>query len=701
METGRIFLIDGMHCASCTQKIEDRLLKLRGVKKACVNLATRRATVLGDADRVKIFRAIRELGYEPRELNDEVSNAVDLVFRFQVALVFTIPIVLIAMSMFRSGWSDWLQLMLTLPVVWAGRDFFLTALRLGKRFSANMDTLVALGTGAAIAFSLYSLFWGRSELYFESAAVIITLIILGRLLEDRAKGRAAEAIRKLMSLAPSKARVLQNGQEVEIDTQAIAVGDIVVLRPGESVPVDGIVTDGASSVNESALTGESTSIAKQVGDSVWAATINLDGRIAMRAHKIGADTVLQKIIRLVESAQSSKAPIQRLADVVSRKFVPVVLVIAGLTLVFWLSAGHGWEKSVLSAVAVLVIACPCALGLATPTAVLVGTGRAAEIGVVIRNAESLELAQNINVLVFDKTGTLTLGKPEVSDAWFKPGKDSDHLKSIIASVEMASEHPLARAIVEYCGSARRVPISTFRAVAGQGAEADVSGQQVRIGNAQFLGIESLDGPVNDQVERYRAQGKTVSFCAIDGEVSALFALSDAIRPQALVALNHIRRLGIHTVMASGDNRTTALEVAQELGIDEVVAPCLPGDKANLVKKLQDDGKIVGMVGDGINDAPALAQADVSFALGTGTDIALETASVALLKGDISRVALAIELSARTVTIIRQNLFWAFVYNIVAIPFAAFGWLNPMVAAAAMALSSISVVTNSLRLRRFR
>lgn len=689
-----------MHCASCAQKIENRLKTIPGVQSATVNLATRRAAVLGSVSTHQVFRAVEELGYHPSFTDRSDIESKTLWRRFWVALGFTTPVFILSMSMNNSWWIEWLQLFLTLPVLWAGRDFYATAHRLARHLSANMDTLVALGTSAAFAFSVYSLITGLHQLYFEGAAVIITLILLGRCLEDRAKGRAAAAIKSLLSLAPARSTILKDGQEIEIAASAISSGDTVVIRPGEAIPVDGVITSGRSSVNESMLTGESLPVTKVPGDSVWAATLNVDGRLAMRAEKVGADTVLQKIIRLVESAQSSKAPIQRLADSVSRRFVPAVLVVSFATLALWVSGGQGWEKAILSAVAVLVIACPCALGLATPTAILVGTGRAAELGIVIRNAESLELAQKIDVLVFDKTGTLTQGTAEITDAWVKEGAEES--LSFALTLESASEHPLARAIKQYCRAhdAHEMILSDFQVTPGLGVQGTISGQMVRMGNESFTEVSNLEPELKDRVNRYRAQGKTVVFLAVSGRLTALFGIADTIRPKAWVALNHIRRLGIHTVMASGDHRITAIDVAQELGIDEVIAPCLPSEKADLIKKLQVSGKIIGMVGDGINDAPALAQADVSFALGSGTDVALETASIALLKGDIARVGLAIELSDRTVGIIRQNLFWAFLYNVVAIPVAALGLLNPMVAAGAMALSSISVVANSLRLRKF-
>lgn len=696
------FDINGMHCASCAQKIEAGIKKLPGVENAVVNLATRRATVSGSVAMSSIFSVVRSLGYQP-VLKGELNDELDLVRRrFRLATLFTVPVFVLAMSMIHSPWSGWIQLLLSLPVVWAGRGFFVIALQLARRFSANMDTLVAIGTGAALSFSVYSLFRGSHDLYFEGADVIISLILMGRWLEERAKGNAAEAIRKLMALAPRRATLLKEDREMEVDVAEIIIGDLVVLRPGQSIPVDGTVEQGQSSADESMLTGESMPVPKRVSDNVWAATINLDGRIVMRAKKIGADTVLQKIIRLVESAQASKAPIQRLADQVSRKFVPVVIVIASVTFLSWLAGGADFEKATLIAVAVLVVACPCALGLATPTAVLVGTGRAAELGIVIRDAESLEMMHRIDTLVFDKTGTLTEGRPEVTEVSLAQGQHQLQVFVVVATLERASEHPLARAIANYCAQANTPvdAVTDFKAMSGEGAEGTVHGVFIRIGSDQYIGESRIPSEFLVKANRMRSQGQSVVFAEIDGAFVGLFAVADALRPQALVAIRRVKSLGIRTVMASGDNHTTAQEIAQELGIDEVVAPCLPHEKAALIVKYQNSGKIVGMVGDGINDAPALAQANVSFAVGTGTDIALETASIALLKGNISRVAMAIQLSDCTIRVIQQNLFWAFFYNIVAIPIAAAGYLNPMIAAGAMALSSVSVVTNSLRLRRF-
>ena len=690
-----------MHCSSCAQKIEKTLNELPGIESALINLATRRAKVVGKIPTEKIFTVIREIGYFPEFTDNSTQEIEKLWNQFWLATAFSVPISILAMTTQSTPFTEWLQLLLVIPVVWSGQSFFMTALRLAKRFSANMDSLVTIGTGAALIFSTYSLIKQSHTLYFEGAAVIITLVLLGRCLEGQAKGRAALAIRRLMTLAPSHTLRIKNNQEEEIEVSSIALGDHLVLRPGDSIPVDGTVIEGHSTVNEAMLTGESMPLPKKAGDFLWAATINIDGRLIMKAEKIGADTVLQKIIHLVDSAQSSKAPIQRMADVVSERFVPGVLGVAGATFIFWLMLGSGLETALLSAIAVLVVACPCALGLATPTAILVGTGRGAELGILIRNAESLELAQKINVLIFDKTGTLTEGRPEVTEILeIDPSKTEEHL-ALAMTLEGASEHPLAKAIVNYCKGegATLKKIENFRAAIGEGVEATIEGKNVKLGNDRFSSIEVLNPTQAAQIERLRTQGKSVVYLVVEGKLSLVFAISDPIRPQALVALSHIRQLEIHTIMATGDNKTTAYEVAQELGIDEVVAPCLPHEKAELVRKLQSQGQIVGMVGDGINDAPALAQADVSFALGSGTDVALETASIALLKGDIGRVGLAIELSNSTIRIIRQNLFWAFIYNLIAIPFAALGLLNPMVAAGAMAFSSISVVTNSLRLKR--
>jgi len=713
--------VDGMTCASCAARIEKVVGRVPGIRSVAVNFASGKATVDGDVTWAAVFAAVDRAGYRaidprPRPMtrgaDDPVARGAahlaELRRRLLVASVLTAPVFVISMADLMFPGAAIVQLVLTTPVVfWAGGDFFRVAWRLARHGSANMDTLIAIGAGAAYAYSVAMLVAGGAVmgLYFETAGVVVTLILLGKYLEDRAKTRAGDAIRSLAKLQPPTARVVRDGVEVDVPVEDVWLGDHVVVRPGERIPVDGKVTEGGSTVDESMITGESVAVSRGVGDAVIGATVNRTGRLLVEATRVGADTSLAHIIRMVEDAQGSKAPVQRLADEVAGKFVPGVLILAALTFVGWLLAGAGLVGALLPTVAVLVIACPCALGLATPTAIMVGTGKAAESGILVRSAQALERAQQIDVLLFDKTGTLTKGEPALTDLVLAPGctLGRDEVLGLLAAAERYSEHPLAEAIV---AAAKGLPVlagSDFEAVTGQGVRVVVEGGRVvLVGNRKLLtahgvdvgGLDALAGPIE-------AQGRTAMLAAVDGAPLAVVGVADTLKETSVAAVARHQGMGVRLIMATGDNPRTAAAIAKTVGIDEVLAEASPADKVALVKRLQAEGRVVGMVGDGINDAPALATADVSFAIGTGTDIAMEAASLTLIRGDIAKVATAIELSRATMRIIRQNLFWAFAYNVVGIPVAALGWLSPMVGSAAMAFSSVSVVTNALRLRRFR
>lgn len=727
--------ISGMTCANCAARIEKRLSKEPGVARASVNLATDSATVEfipGATDVSRLIEAIAALGYQAREseagsAKDAVQEARDAELRAQtvrliLAASLSLPL-LIAMAA-HTGPIDhpllhflnngWVQLALATPVQFiAGWPFYVDSYHNLKNRSANMSVLVATGTTAAYGYSLASLFAGERlgihGLYFETSAVLITLIILGKLLEARAKGRASEAIKRLLGLQPKTARVIREGQVMDIPVDEVLVGDLVVVRPGERIPVDGRIVEGSSAVDESMLTGESLPVEKQVGDEVIGATLNTYGSFTFVATKVGKETTLAQIIRIVEEAQGSKAPIQRLADVVSGYFVPAVVAAALLTFAGWLAWSGDITRALVNMTAVLVIACPCALGLATPTAVMVGTGLAAEHGILFKGGEHLEKAQSLTAIVLDKTGTITRGEPRLTDVRPAPGIESRELLALAAAAESRSEHPLAAAIVD--GAKARglsggdiAEPEGFAAIPGKGVRATVQGRAVLVGTRKFLEEEGVDtAPLEEDWKSLESEGKTVMAVAVDGRPAGLLAVADTVKPHAAEAIAALKARGLAVYMLTGDNARTAKAIARQVGIDEdhVLAEVLPEEKAAAVSRLKKEGHVVGMVGDGINDAPALAVSDLGFAMGSGTDIAMEAAGVALMKGDLRDLAAAIELSEATMRKIRQNLFWALIYNSLGIPLAALGYLSPILAGLAMALSSVSVVTNSTLLKRFR
>lgn len=767
--------IEGMSCAACARRIEKHVGKLAGVSAVSVNFATKVATVHYNAtqiDPAQIASAVEDIGYSaivpsrPRtdhQGHAQAANESDgspeghrahehaahtngesgLVRKIVIGAVFTLPLLVIVMShgsieAFNTPWINWVQLVLATPVVlWCGWSFYSSAWKGLKHFSANMDTLVALGTGAAYLYSIAATIFPAwftthasvssphaghvgfgalalqshpAPAYFEAAAVIIVLVQLGKFLESRATRRTTEAISRMVQMQPRTARVIRAGVESEVAIGSVMVGDGVLVRPGEKIPVDGTVEAGRSAADESMLTGESIPVEKSEGDSVFASTLNTTGALTVRVTKIGRETVLQQIVRLVRDAQGSRAPIAQLADTVSGIFVPVVLVLALLTFVAWMVVSSSEDRlslAIINAVSVLIIACPCALGLATPTAIMVGTGVGARRGILIKNGHALQTASKITALVLDKTGTITLGHPEVNEVRAVGSFSEVELLRLAASAERHSEHPIASAIVRRAierGAVLAEPMD-FHALPGQGVSADVAGRRVVIGNARLFESLGVSFSQREVFEAMENQGQTVVLVAVDSQHAGVIALADSIRPESRKAIAQMKSIGLRVVMLTGDNSKAAHRVAELVGIHEVHAQVLPKDKAEVVERLQSEGNVVGMVGDGVNDAPALARADVGMAVGAGTDIAMHAADITLMRSDLRSVPEAIALSRATMRTIKQNLGWAFVYNLIGVPIAAgvlypfTGWLlSPMFASAAMAFSSVSVVTNSLRLR---
>jgi P-type Cu+ transporter len=751
---------DSARPAGSSHQLEKHLMRQGGVSRASFNLGTMEVRVeyLPGATEVrKIRQAIEEFGYRVREVSGSGSEEAaadseqaarleeykDLRRKFWTAAALSVPVLVIAMSHGRIPFLDfagvnWLQLALTTPVVfYSGWQFYRGAWAAFRHRAADMNTLIAVGTGAAYLYSVAATIApaffstvashegmegmsatdaaARSPVYFEAASVIIALILLGRVLESRAKGRTGDAIRRLIGLQPKTARVRRDGIERDIAVEEVVPGDVLIVRPGEKIPVDGVVESGASAVDESMLTGESLPVEKREGDVVFGATLNKTGSFSFKATKVGKDTALQQIVKLVSDAQGSKAPIARTADVISGIFTPVVICIAIATFVVWFvlaPTDSRFTMALVNAVSVLIIACPCALGLATPTAIMVGTGKGAENGVLIKGGESLETAHKLQTIVLDKTGTITRGEPELTDVVTTDGVSDEELLRLAASAERGSEHPLGEAIVR-AAVARGLQLSEaqkFKAVAGHGVEAEVEGRHLLLGNLKLMrerGV-SVDG-FKERAALLAAEGKTPMYAAIDGRVAGFVAVADQVKPESKEAVAAMERMGLEVLMMTGDNRPTAEAVARQVGIRRVLAEVLPEGKAQEVRRLQQEEKrIVGMVGDGINDAPALAQSDVGISIGTGTDVAIEASDITLIKSDLRGVVTAIALSHATLRTIKQNLFWAFIYNVIGIPVAAgllyplTGWLlSPIIASAAMSLSSVSVVANSLRLRAFR
>jgi P-type Cu+ transporter len=742
--------LHGMSCASCARSIEEAISSVSGVNKCIVNFGAELVTVEYDprkTDIKTILKAVDEAGYSARPLQEqdltpqqdetekrrqsretnELTRKVVVSSILSAAIVIgSIPMMMGLNVPFIPMWlhNPWVQLVLTIPIqFWCGLSFYSNAWKAFKRHTATMDTLVVLGTSTAFIYSLLTTLFPnmftsgglRADVYYEASSVIITLILLGKLLESRARKQTGEAIRKLVGLQPKTARLIRNGQEVDIPIESVQIGDMVLVRPGEKIPVDGEVIDGTSTIDESMVTGESVAVKKERGDEVIGATINKTGSFKFQATRVGKDTVLAQIVQLVQQAQGSRAPIQRLADQVTGFFVPSVIAIAILTFIIWFNFMGNLTLALITTVGVLIIACPCALGLATPTSVMVGTGKGAENGILIKGADSLELAHKIKTIVLDKTGTITQGKPTVTDFITECGTANGNeikLLQLAASLERNSEHPLAEAVVRYAQTQNvetQYTVSDFKVIAGSGVQGIIDNCLVQIGTQRWLEELGVKTQVLEkEKERWEYLGKSAIYIVVNGKTQGLMGISDAVKPTSIQAIKALQKLGLEVVMLTGDNRRTAETIAREVGIKNVIAEVRPDQKVEAIKELQSEGKIVAMVGDGINDAPALAQADVGIAIGTGTDIAIAASDITLISGDLLGVVTAIQLSHATIRNIRQNLFFAFIYNVAGIPIAAgilfpfFGWLlNPIIAGGAMAFSSVSVITNALRLRNFK
>lgn len=746
MSEKKEYKLSGMTCASCAMTVEMAVKDLETVEEVSVNLATERLSLLPKAgfDSQQVLDAVAEAGYQaeekgkdrPSDVSEEAAmKAQELQKKKQqllILLVTALPLLYISMgSMIGLPLPSFLdhmkhplvfvlsQLLLTLPAVWIGRGFYQRGFRNLIKRHPNMDSLIAVGTSAAFLYSLYSVsqvFLGHHafvhQLYFESVAVIITLVLLGKYLESSAKGRTSQAIQSLLELVPSQATVIRYGEAVTIDTEDIRVGDIIRIKPGERMPVDGLVTDGQTFVDESMMTGESVPIEKKVGDTITSATINQNGSIDYQATRVGSDTTLAQIVRLVEEAQGSKAPIAALADKISLYFVPIVLSLATLSALSWyFLAGESLSFSLSIFIAVLVIACPCALGLATPTAIMVGTGKGAENGILIKSGQALEAAYQLDTIVLDKTGTITVGKPSLTDLLPLAAFNRSDLLQLIASAEQHSEHPLAQAILEAAEEEGLdlLPVSHFEAIVGRGLAAQVEGRHLLVGNESLMKEKNIDSSAfQEQLLELSQEGKTAMFVAVDGQLAGILAVADEMKSSSLSAVQELQSMGLEVIMLTGDREETATAIAQKAGIQKVIAGVLPDGKAAAIKNLQESGKKLAMVGDGINDAPALVQADVGIAIGSGADVAIESADVVLMHSDLQDVVKAIKLSQATIRNIKENLFWAFAYNTLGIPIAMgllhlFGGplLNPMLAGLAMSLSSVSVVANALRLGHFK